>query len=79
MTAELKPFTTAHVDYVLQFGGLCRDCADEAGVCPRSGLPCGGQRKSVEWVLHALGYGLTHGFVPALTAPAQVPMSEGPA
>lgn len=51
------------VDYVLQYGGRCRDCADENGVCPGSGLPCGGQRKAVTHVVQALRYGLQHGYL----------------
>lgn len=51
--------------YVLQYGGLCRDCADENGICPGSGLPCGGQRKAVTHVVQALRYGLQHGYLRA--------------
>lgn len=51
------------VDYVLRYGGRCRDCADEDGVCPASGLPCAGREKAVRFVLDALSYGLRHGFL----------------
>ena len=48
------------VEYVARWGGNCRDCADESGVCPGSGLPCGGARKAIEHVIKALQYGVTH-------------------
>lgn len=53
------------VDYVLQYGGRRRDCADENGVCPGSGLPCEGARKAVTHVVQALRYGLQHGYLRA--------------
>ncbi len=55
------------VRYVSRFGGFCRDCADEDGICPQSGLPCAGRGKAIRFVLEALDYGLDHGFLPALT------------
>ena len=51
------------VGYVARWGGNCRDCADENGVCPSSGLPCGGARKAIEHVLAALRYGVQHGYI----------------
>lgn len=57
------------VDYALQYGGNCRDCADENGVCPSSGLPCAGARKAVTHVVKALRYGLQHGY---LATPATI-------
>ncbi len=51
------------VGYVARWGGNCRDCADESGVCPNSGLPCGGARKAIEHVIKALQYGVRHGYV----------------
>lgn len=51
------------VGYVARWGGNCRDCADENGVCPNSGLPCGGARKAIEHVINALQYGVLHGYV----------------
>ena len=51
------------VGYVTRWGGNCRDCADENGVCPNSGLPCGGARKAIEHVLKALRYGVRHGYI----------------
>lgn len=53
------------VDYVWRYGGRCRDCADENGICPLSGLPCGEARKAIEWVIGAINYGLKNGFLPA--------------
>lgn len=55
--------TPGVVDYVLRFGSRCRDCADEDGVCPASGLPCEGARKAVEHVVGALNYGVEHGYI----------------
>jgi hypothetical protein len=42
------------VDYVARYGGMCRDCADNHGVCPTSGLPCDDPQKAIERVLRAL-------------------------
>lgn len=49
--------------YVLRFGGMCRDCADQNGACPTSGLPCVGADKAVRHVLKALRYGIENGFI----------------
>lgn len=51
------------IDYVLRYGGRCRDCADENGVCPSSGLPCSSARRAVEHVIDALAYGVRNGFL----------------
>jgi hypothetical protein len=51
------------VGYVERWGGACRDCADESGVCPSTGMPCGGARKAIEYVIRALQYGVTHGYI----------------
>lgn len=56
-------FTSAHIDYVARSGGRCRDCADESGVCPGSGLPCGSSRKAIKHVFDALEYGVKNGFI----------------
>jgi hypothetical protein len=53
----------ATLDYVNQFGGNCRDCADNRGVCPNSGLPCAESRKAILWVVGAINYGVKHGFL----------------
>ncbi len=65
------------VSYVARWGGNCRDCADENGVCPNSGLPCGGARKAIEHVLAALQYGVQHGYItdPLGRPPAQPPQA----
>jgi hypothetical protein len=65
------------VSYVLQYGGRCRDCADEDGVCPYSGLPCAGAEKAVRFVLGVLDYGYSHGFLKAAPAPAISGGTEG--
>lgn len=59
----LIPNDQETVDYVLRYGPRCRDCADENGVCPSSGLPCGNGGKAVRHVIAALNYGLKHGFL----------------
>jgi hypothetical protein len=61
------------VDYVLRYGGNCRDCADESGVCPMSGLPCSGAKKAVRHVVRALAYGIEHGYI---TSPFASPALE---
>jgi len=58
------------VDYIGRYGGRCRDCADENGVCPLSGLPCGGSHKAIRHVLRALSYGVKHGYVKLTPPPA---------
>jgi hypothetical protein len=59
----------AAIDYALHYGPRCRDCADEDGVCPASGLPCGGARKAVAHVVDAIIYGATHDYIDALPNP----------
>jgi hypothetical protein len=63
------PDDDATVEYIAQYGATCRDCADNNDVCPTSGLPCGGRKKAIRWVLRALNYGLKHGFLTAAPAP----------
>lgn len=58
---ELLPPQTLR--YVSQFGGFCRDCADNRGVCPNSGLPCDDRLKAIKWVIDAINYGAEHGFL----------------
>lgn len=55
--------TKATLEYVNQFGGNCRDCADNRGVCPNSGLPCAERGKAIKWVIDAINYGVKHGFL----------------
>lgn len=56
--------------YLLHYGSRCRDCADEDGVCPASGLPCEvpAALKAVEHVLAAITYGVRQGFLSAAPA-----------
>lgn len=53
------------IDYIMRFGGRCRDCADEDGVCPADGTPCDPAAKKavIEHTLKALEYGISHGFI----------------
>lgn len=62
--AEQKPGKSA-VDFVMQYGGRCRDCADHAGICPNRNLPCEPEdaRKAIEHVLAAVDYGVTRGLL----------------
>ena len=53
------------VDYIARYGGACRDCADENGICPHSGLPCADRGKAIRHVLTALNYGVANGFISA--------------
>lgn len=57
------PVTQEVVNYIARYGGMCRDCADENGVCPRSGIPCGGHDKAIRHVLDAYNYGVANGFL----------------
>lgn len=61
------------IDYVMRYGGHCRDCADEDGICPRDGTPCepAPKRAVIEHTLKALEYGMSHGFIQSpFTRPA---------
>lgn len=57
------------VDYVIRYGGRCRECADEKGVCPGSGLPCADPEKAIRHVLRAYKYGMANGFITARPKP----------
>lgn len=57
------PATKKIIDYIARYGGACRDCGDEDGICPASGLPCGGAAKAIRHVLKAYNYGVAHGFI----------------
>lgn len=50
------------IDFLVNYGGRCRDCADEDGFCPQTGIGCGQRRKAVEFILGAIDYGTKHGF-----------------
>lgn len=60
------------VETVLHYGPRCRDCADEDGICPASGLPCdvGLRRKAINHILRALAYNA------ALSTPADKTVVE---
>lgn len=64
-------FTDMHMNYVVQYGGSCRGCADENGVCPNSGLPCDGYRKAIQHVFSAIQYGVNNRFIPSPFAAPQ--------
>jgi hypothetical protein len=57
------PVTKEVVSYIARYGPRCRDCADEFGICPSSGLPCGDAAKAIRHVLEAYNYGLKHGYL----------------
>lgn len=53
------------VEYILRYGGRCRDCADCAGTCPSSGLPCDvpKARELIRRILDAREYGYREGYL----------------
>lgn len=57
--------TNEVVSFISRYGGRCRDCADEDGICPTSGLPCEGYIKAIRHVLEALNYGMANGYLSA--------------
>ncbi len=59
-----REFDHETIDYVLRYGGRCRECADHLGLCP-NGLPCDvdDAKTAIRWVLKALNYGIANGFV----------------
>jgi hypothetical protein len=64
------PETDEVVRYVARYGGMCRDCADEDGICPHSGLPCGDEcEKAILHVIKALNYGFGRGYLAASPSP----------
>lgn len=58
MTSEL-------INYVGRYGGFCRDCADNLGTCPLSGMPCDPKQQTavIKHTIEALKYGIEHGFI----------------
>jgi hypothetical protein len=60
MTAKFDP-----IEYAMHYGPRCRDCADENGVCPSSGMPCDPSvaRAVVGHVLKAWDYGIRNGYM----------------
>jgi hypothetical protein len=63
--------------YVQQFGGRCRDCADNRGVCPNSGLPCEERGKAIKWVIDAINYGVGAGYLKVNTPVSSTPRGTG--
>lgn len=72
-TAQAEPvaFGDEVIDYINRYGGHCRDCSDENGVCPNRGLPCGDSKKAIRFVLEALAYGLNNGYLKNAAAQPQ--------
>lgn len=68
--AEPVAFGDDVVQYISRWGGHCRNCADNMGIC-HTGLPCGDGDKAIAHVLTALAYGINNGFLPRI--PAQPP------
>lgn len=70
--AEPVAFGDDVVQYIGRWGGHCRDCADNMGIC-HTGLPCGDGAKAITHVLSALAYGINNGFLQRIAAqpPAQ--------
>lgn len=62
----MKTLDDELVSYVARYGGMCRGCADENGICPSSGLPCANVDKAIRHVIEALRYGTQHGYIPPL-------------
>ena len=72
--AQPVAFGDEVINYINRYGGNCRDCADENGVCPSRGLPCADSKKAIRFVLEALAYGLNNGYLkPATAQPQQAP------
>lgn len=62
------------IAYASHYGGRCRGCADENGVCPTTGMPCDldERLKAAAHCLKAWQFGIEHGHMdnPFLPAPA---------
>jgi hypothetical protein len=54
--------TVSFVDH----GPMCRDCADEDGICPSTHLPCEDAEKAIRYVVERINYGLANGFITLL-------------
>lgn len=82
--SEPVSFTAEHVAYINRYGGRCRDCADEGGICPNRGLPCADAPKAIQFVLEALAYGINNGYINARVHPSPpegagwMPIAEAP-
>lgn len=62
----MKPvayITEEMVQYAKRYGGMCRDCADENGICPTDGIACGGKETAVRFAADAINYGIKNGFI----------------
>lgn len=57
----------ALIDFLVNYGGRCRDCADENGFCPRTGVGCGQRKQAAIFFVAALEYGSKHGFAGGYT------------
>lgn len=57
--------TSDLINYVGRYGGFCRDCADNDGACPLSGMPCDPKQQTavIKHTIEALKYGIEHGFI----------------
>jgi hypothetical protein len=58
----MKPLTDVWTNYISSFEGTCRDCADEGGICPRNGSPCGSD-KAFNHAARAIIYGIENGYL----------------
>jgi len=63
---EVVSITDELIRCIQAYGGRCRDCADEDGSCPTTGIACGESEKAIRWVLGALNYGASRGYISAL-------------
>jgi hypothetical protein len=73
--ARAIPTDDETVRYIGRYGGMCRDCADEDGVCPGSGLPCDGNAcdRAIRHVIDALNYGHKHAYLPLAASKGVTP------
>lgn len=64
---EVKDGDSSPIEYVLRYGGRCRECADTRvdGICDHSGIPCDVKtaRKAIAHVISALRYGVAQGYL----------------
>ena len=53
------------IGYISRYGGRCRDCADNNGICPYDSLPCepAQREEAIKHVLSARAYGLKHRYI----------------
>ena len=60
--------TDEMIEYAKRWGSMCRDCADNNGVCPSTGIACGGRGAAVLHTASAINYGVRNGFIKLYTA-----------